>query len=57
MKLEKDEHTLEGCNCINCRLARMEATIQNMQESVSVIIDNGTAIPGMPKENNKMKKK
>ena len=57
MKLGKDEHPLEGCNCMNCRLERMEAAIQRMQESVSVIIDKGTAIPGMPKESNKMKKK
>jgi hypothetical protein len=57
MKFEKNEIRLEGCNCINCRLERMETAIGKMHESVIFILDKKTDIPGMPKEKNKMTQK
>jgi len=57
MTIEKNEIRLEGCNCINCRLARMETAINQMHESVILILDKNTEIPGMPKERNKMSRK
>jgi len=57
MKYAKSQIDNEGCNCVNCRLERMESAIGKMNESVKVILDGGNAIPGMPKSGNRINKK
>ena len=57
MKYDKNEKLIEGCNCLNCRLERMESAIGKMSESVKVILDGHNEIPGMPKGGNRIKKK
>ncbi len=36
-KIEGKEYE-EGCNCINCRLARMESQIMKMQDDITKIV-------------------
>ncbi|MFH0816205.1 MAG: hypothetical protein V1934_05265 [Methanobacteriota archaeon] len=57
MKSDKNERPMEGCNCLNCRLERMEAAIVNMNESVKFMLDGQNEMPGMPKEKNRINKK
>jgi len=48
------------CDCMNCRLKRMEAAIGSMQSSVLKLLDERQAppaIPGMPSERNRMRRK
>jgi hypothetical protein len=54
---KKELGDVEGCNCINCRLARMESALEKLQESVEFYLEKGRPIPGMPGEGNKMRRK
>ena len=57
MKVEGKERIIKGCNCLNCRLERMESAVVKMNESVKVIIESRSQIPGMPQEANRINKK
>jgi hypothetical protein len=40
-KLETQDYE-EGCNCINCRLARMETQILKMQDDITKLVGSPT---------------
>jgi hypothetical protein len=56
MKDEKRDRPIGDCNCMNCRLERMEEAICTMNESVNFILDGRKEMPGMPKAVNRIKK-
>ncbi|MEM3395729.1 MAG: hypothetical protein QW620_01645 [Thermoplasmata archaeon] len=35
-----EEVPLEGCNCINCRLARMELKLTEIEKEITKILDS-----------------
>jgi hypothetical protein len=50
----------DSCDCMNCRLKRMEAAIDEMHESVHTLLEMkmaGQAITGMPEGRNRIKAK
>jgi hypothetical protein len=51
---DRKTEPVDECDCMNCRLARIEAAIGQMQESVLQAIDKQQALPGMPRERNRM---
>ncbi|MCX8173133.1 MAG: hypothetical protein N3F63_00770 [Thermoplasmata archaeon] len=48
-----EEVPLEGCNCINCRLARMELKLTEIEKEITKILDSEQtkeiATPNPPK--------
>ena len=57
MKDWKGDRNIKGCNCLNCRLERMESAVIKMNDSVNVIIEARSQIPSMPKDANNMHRK
>jgi hypothetical protein len=57
MRNRKGSDMLDGCACMNCRLARMEDALDRMREDLEVHLNEGSTLPGMPDERNKMRKK
>jgi hypothetical protein len=44
------------CNCMNCRLRRMELDVDKMQKMVEKLREHGAAMRGMPAERNRLRK-
>ena len=44
------------CNCMNCRLERMEAQLEKIGKMVDDLVETRKPIAGMPEEQNKTKR-